>query len=382
MLFKTLRSFSSLRTMSSRNESDSTGVSTITCHSKDEDPLSEKSFLPSICRRGKRSFFRHLFNPSNGQSGSVLSTHTKRPMPWTPMLSQYGTLQPHKIGEGSSATVRLSHLRTSTGSVRVYAVKSFRKRHSQESELRYLKKVASEFCISGVLRHPNIVETFDLVMDKKGRLYIVMDYCSGGDLYYAIRSGTLSVDDVHCYFKQLLMGLSYLHSIGVAHRDIKPENLLLRDGFLKISDFGTADVFRQVGQEEDRLSDGLCGSTCYFAPEIFLGKGYHGARADVWSAGIVYFCMHFNGVPFGSAQKIDPGYRCYLRHFPKRQYPSFRNLSPGWDHLIYAMLHPRAELRITSKEALQLPCFDHVPCQVLGHSNQRSSSIIDKQKWR
>jgi serine/threonine protein kinase len=81
----------------------------------------------------------------------------------------------------------------------------------------------------------------------------------------------MTVDETNGYFKQLLNGLSYLHGLGVAHRDIKPENILLvkqKDNsiILKLTDFGEADVFREVWQESSRLSDGLCGSTPYIAP--------------------------------------------------------------------------------------------------------------------
>lgn len=54
-----------------------------------------------------------------------------------------------------------------------------------------------------------------------------MEYCPGGDLYAAIKKGNMSVGEVECTFKQILHGVQYLHSMGVAHRDIKPENLLL-----------------------------------------------------------------------------------------------------------------------------------------------------------
>ena len=63
-----------------------------------------------------------------------------------------------------------------------------------------------------------------------------MEYCPGGDLYAAIKKGNMSVGEVECCFKQILKGVEYLHSMGVAHRDIKPENLLLDGrGHVKVS---------------------------------------------------------------------------------------------------------------------------------------------------
>jgi protein-serine/threonine kinase len=85
------------------------------------------------------------------------------------------------------------------------------------------------------LHHQNIVETVDLVQDEQHRWCEVMEYCPGGDLYAAITKGGMSTSEMECCFKQILLGLEYLHSQGVAHRDIKPENLFFDSkGFLKV----------------------------------------------------------------------------------------------------------------------------------------------------
>ncbi|KAG0184676.1 serine/threonine-protein kinase HAL4/sat4 [Apophysomyces sp. BC1034] len=273
---------------------------------------------------------------------------------WTPQLSKYGVLQRRSIGEGSSATVRLTHL-TEAGQNRTFAVKAFRKRKARESKADYMKRLTSEFCISTVLNHPNIVQTFDLVLDKGGRFCTVMEYCPGGDLYTALMHGLVSLQDTENYFKQLLLGLSYLHSLGVAHRDIKPENLLLTCTYqLKITDFGVADVFHEKWQGHKRLSDGLCGSTPYIAPEVFEKKGYWATKADVWSAAIVYFVMRFGGVPFGSAQRTDPHYRRYLAKYCDRRYKSFDFLDTTYRHVMYYMLNPDSTTRWSVDDVLKI----------------------------
>ena len=102
----------------------------------------------------------------------------------------------------------------------------------------------------------------------------VMEYCPGGDLYAAIKKGGMSSGEVECTFKQTLLGIQYLHSMGVAHRDIKPENLLLDGrGHVKITDFGVSDVFRMCWEKKTHFSKGLCGSEPYIAPELFEHKG-------------------------------------------------------------------------------------------------------------
>lgn len=101
-----------------------------------------------------------------------------------------------------------------------------------------------------------------------------MEYCPGGDLYAVIKKGDLGPAEINSYFKQIIAGVAYLHSMGVAHRDIKPENLLLDGkGHVKITDFGVSDVFRMCWEKTTHLSKGLCGSEPYIAPEQFEQKG-------------------------------------------------------------------------------------------------------------
>ncbi|KAI8368002.1 kinase-like domain-containing protein [Choanephora cucurbitarum] len=267
-------------------------------------------------------------------------------------LSKYGKLINKQIGEGVSATVQLvQHEHT------LLAVKVFQKRKRKESVNGYMKALASEFCIASALHHEYIVKTIDFVRldEERERFGIVMEYYPEGDLYSLIKQRELPNSEIYCYFKQLLLGLDYLHSLGVAHRDLKPENLLIHQGQLKIADFGSADVFRVAWQDHSRLSDGLCGTTPYMAPEIFLDQGYWAAPVDVWSAGIILFCMKFDGVPFGSAQLTDTNYPIYLRRRLLRQYGPFNKLDHEPQTIIYAMLNPESHTRISVHDLLQLP---------------------------
>ncbi|KAI8979131.1 kinase-like domain-containing protein [Mycotypha africana] len=294
----------------------------------------------------------------------------------TRCLSDYGELIRNKhsskdcpIGTGAFATVILTRRKDKySNTTSLYAIKVFQPTRYIRSEAHFMKKIISEFCISSSLQHPNIVKTIDLVLDEKNRFCTVMEYCSGGDLYNFIKEGRLTcIDEINGYFKQLLNGLAYLHRIGVAHRDIKPENLLLvGEGTLKITDFGEADVFREAHhqQKEYKLSDGFCGSTPYIAPEIFLWakQGYKASQADVWSAGIVYFCMRFNGVPFYSATQSDTNYRLYQKCFYTyhQQQQPFRDLDSDAKDMLYSMLNPDPEQRYTIQDVLNIPWLAEV----------------------
>ncbi|KAG5724092.1 Serine/threonine-protein kinase hal4 [Termitomyces sp. T112] len=176
------------------------------------------------------------------------------------------------VGKGATSVVRLAHKWDRTEE-KLYAVKQFRARRKNETEKEYVKKLTAEFCISSTLHHPNIVETVDLIQDENQHWCEVMEFCPGGDLYAAIKKGGMSPSEVECCFKQILLGVEYLHSQGVAHRDIKPENLFFdNQGHLKIGDYGASTVYRLPWEATVHMSTGLCGSEPYIAPEQFLGK--------------------------------------------------------------------------------------------------------------
>ncbi|CAG8480051.1 22980_t:CDS:2 [Racocetra persica] len=267
------------------------------------------------------------------------------------------------IGKGATAVVRLAHKFDQSDCEKTYAVKEFRKRRKNESEKDYVKKLTSEFCISSTLQHVNVVRTVDLVQDENHNWCEVMEYCAGGDLYTAIKSGHMSTTEIDCCFKQLVRGVGYLHSMGVAHRDIKPENLLLdENGHLKITDFGVSDVFRTCWEEAAHMSKGLCGSEPYIAPEQFETKEYDARLVDVWACGIVYYCMIYQGIPFRMATPSDPNYTNYLETKNLGLYEPFEKLPSGCRELMYKILEPDAKKRITIERIEKNTWFQMIEC--------------------
>jgi len=281
----------------------------------------------------------------------------------TSLSKKYGVCQKVAIGKGATSVVKLAH-KWDRSEEKLYAIKEFRKRRKNESEKEYVKKLTAEFCISSTLHHPNVVETVDLIQDENHAWCEVMEFCPGGDLYAAIKKGGMSPSEVECCFKQILYGVQYLHTQGVAHRDIKPENLFFdTKGHVKIGDYGASTVYRLPWEATIHMSTGLCGSEPYIAPEQFLGKPYDARLVDIWACGIVYYCLHFQELPWRAAQPAnDSLYAAYAAACANPNAavsscpPTINNLSPrACRPVIRRMLEPDPRHRATIDEVIAHP---------------------------
>lgn len=193
--------------------------------------------------------------PSN-KSGTKTPPHHKTPqqLPFGDdhgLTSKYGKFG-KVLGAGAGGSVRLMK-RSSDGVT--FAVKEFRPRHSYETEKEYAKKVTAEFCIGSTLHHGNIIETLDIVHEK-GKWYEVMEYAPY-DLFAIVMTGKMSREEITCSFLQILAGVTYLHSMGLAHRDLKLDNVVVNEyGIMKIIDFGSASMFKYPFENEIVLATG------------------------------------------------------------------------------------------------------------------------------
>ena len=139
--------------------------------------------------------------------------------------------------------------------------------------------------------HINIVTCYDIINDLD-TIYIVMEYCDGGD-FSKIIGKPMKEKSVKYYFSQLINGVKYLDEHKIIHRDIKPKNLLLTNDkqVLKICDFGLAK--NKTGLSKMYT---ICGSPLYMAPEMFKDKSYD-ATVDIWSVGIIMYEMLYGCNP-------------------------------------------------------------------------------------
>ncbi|OLL22770.1 Serine/threonine-protein kinase hal4, partial [Neolecta irregularis DAH-3] len=277
--------------------------------------------------------------------------------PSTTLVEKYGRCQ-EIIGKGAFGVVRIAHKTDISNPLgeQLYAVKEFRRR-PQESAKKYTKRLTSEFCISSSLTHPNVIHTLDLLQDAKGDYCEVMEFCAGGDLYTLILASTkLDPDEADCYFKQLMRGVDYMHSMGVAHRDLKPENLLLTtNGALKITDFGNGECFRMAWEQEAHLTCGLCGSAPYIAPEEYTDKEFDPRAVDIWACGVIYMAMRTGRHLWRTAKREEDEFfeRYLLGRKSEAGYEPIEQLKRSrCRNVIYSILDPNPTRRINAQQVL------------------------------
>lgn len=210
--------------------------------------------------------------------------------------------------------------------------------------------VKREISIMSRLQHPNIVKLYE-VLATKAKIYFVMEFAKGGELFAKISKGRFSEQLSRRYFQQLISAVEYCHSRGVFHRDLKLENLLLDENWdLKISDFGLSAVKEQI--RPDGMLHTLCGTPAYVAPEILAKNGYDGAKVDMWSCGVVLFVLNAGYLPFN-----DPNLMAMYRKIYKGEYRCPKWTSPDLKWFIGRLLDTDPATRITIDEILRDPWF-------------------------
>ncbi|CAF1930144.1 unnamed protein product [Rotaria magnacalcarata] len=144
------------------------------------------------------------------------------------------------------------------------------------------------------IKHENIVEMYDFQWDDN-YIYIVMEYCAGGDMSMFIRSRQkLTEARARPFVQQIAKVLKFLNEKSISHMDLKPENILLTSierPILKVADFGVA---QHIGKQGSRS---IRGTLMYMAPEILSSEPYDN-RVDLWSIGIILYECLFGKPPF------------------------------------------------------------------------------------
>ncbi len=176
---------------------------------------------------------------------------------------------------------------------RVVAVKILKDEFMSDAQFR--RRFTNESKAITMLSHSNIVDVFDVSLEGDS-LYLVMEYIDGITLKeYMEKKGVLSSVEALHFVKQVLKGLAHAHDRGIVHRDVKPHNIiLLKDGTIKITDFGIA---RLTKFDTQTISDMAIGSVHYISPEQASGDRTD-ARSDIYSVGIILYEMLTGKLPF------------------------------------------------------------------------------------
>nr|XP_019705616.1 CBL-interacting protein kinase 9 isoform X3 [Elaeis guineensis] len=221
--------------------------------------------------------------------------------------------------------------------------------------------IKREISTMKLIKHPNVVQLYE-VMASKTKIYIVLEFVNGGELFDKIvKHGRLKEDEARRYFQQLINAVDYCHSRGVYHRDLKPENLLLDSyGNLKVSDFGLSAFAPQI--REDGLLHTACGTPNYVAPEVLNDKGYDGTASDIWSCGVILFVLMAGYLPFD-----EPNLMALYKKICKANFSCPSWFSSGAKKLVKCILDPNPHSRITIPQILEdewftkgykPPCFE------------------------
>ncbi|CAI0544823.1 unnamed protein product [Linum tenue] len=254
------------------------------------------------------------------------------------------------LGEGTFAKVKFARNVENGENV---AIKILDKEKVLKHKM--IAQIKREIATMKLIRHPNVIRMYE-VMASKTKIYIVMEFVTGGELFDKIQAsrGRLKEDEARKYFQQLINAVDYCHSRGVYHRDLKPENLLLdASGVLKVSDFGLSALPQQVRVSmEDGLLHTTCGTPNYVAPEVINNKGYDGAKADLWSCGVILFVLMAGYLPFEDSNLMQ----LYKKIF-KADFSCPPWFSTSGKKLIKRILDPNPATRITIAEVIENEWF-------------------------
>ncbi|XP_051122911.1 CBL-interacting protein kinase 2-like [Andrographis paniculata] len=249
------------------------------------------------------------------------------------------------LGQGAFAKVYYGkHIETE----QAVAIKAIDK--ARVAKLGLMNQIEREISVMRLIKHQNITQIYE-VMATKAKIYFVIEYAKGGELFRKVAKKRLKEGTVRKYFQQLIFAVNFCHKRGVYHRDLKPENLLLDEhGCLKVSDFGLSALSESQGQ--DGLLHTACGTPAYTAPEIVTRKGYDGAKADIWSCGVVLFVLFAGYLPFYD-QNVMEMYRKIFR----AEYTCPEWCSPQVSRLLSRMLDPNPKTRVSIDGIMATPWF-------------------------
>nr|XP_033333022.1 uncharacterized protein LOC117224316 isoform X1 [Megalopta genalis]XP_033333023.1 uncharacterized protein LOC117224316 isoform X1 [Megalopta genalis] len=267
-------------------------------------------------------------------------------------LNQYKLLD--NIGQGSYGIVKLAYNEEDDThyAMKILSKKKLMKKAGifgrmapgRKGAADPLAKVYREIALLKKLDHPNVVKLVEVLDDPdEDNLYLVFELVQRGEILQIPTEKPLDEETARKHFRDVVMGVEYLHYQRIVHRDIKPSNLLVdSDDRIKIADLGVSAELRASGE----LLSGPAGTPAFAAPETTTpGAHYSGTLCDVWSMGVTLYSLVTGRVPwYGSGSII--GVQAAVRTEPLR-FPDEPILSDDLRELISRMLEKNPAERVT-----------------------------------
>jgi len=248
------------------------------------------------------------------------------------------------LGTGVNGEVRLA---TSLSQPeQKFAVKSFHLSDRKNDVLLLTAEVENFLSLD----HPHIARLCD-VYESRQQLHLVMECMEGGELFdRLIEKKRFSEEEAIDALRQMLVALNYLHSHGIVHRDVKLENFVYdtKDGNrLKLIDFGLSQAWTS---SEQNMST-TCGTVAYLPPEVISGS--YTSQCDLWSVGVVGFCLLSGEMPFSGSQSVQ------MRKISKGEYymkpAKWDSVSSEAKDFIKSLLEVDPSKRLSAQQALEHP---------------------------
>ncbi|KAM0251954.1 hypothetical protein ACHAQJ_007928 [Trichoderma viride] len=244
--------------------------------------------------------------------------------------------------------------------------------HEKSDALFYIRE---EIAIMKKLNHPNLAQLIEVLDDPdEDSLYIVMEMCKKGVIMkVGLGEQADPYPDEECrfWFRDLILGIEYLHAQGVIHRDIKPDNLLLsEDDCLKVVDFGVSEMFQKPNNMRTSKS---AGSPAFLPPELCSKHSeVSGTAADIWSMGITLYCLKYGKIPFNKEAilEIYDAIKTEEPDLPKDENPIFVDL-------MSRLLDKNPETRITMTELREHPWVTKQGTDALLSAEENCSTPIE-----
>lgn len=231
---------------------------------------------------------------------------------------------------------------------RLVAVKILRDEMAEDADIR--RRFHDESKAVAMLSHPNIMAVYD-VSHSQELDYIVMELLDGITLkrYMQRRGGKLSWKEALHFITQIMRALSHAHSRGIIHRDIKPQNIMiLRDGSVKVADFGIARL--TGGEQQEGMTQEALGSVHYISPEQARGSRID-ARSDIYSAGVVLYEMLTGRRPFEGETPMAVAIQ-HIKSIPLSPREIDPDIPEAMEAVVLKAMAPNVDRRYVSADAM------------------------------